>query len=58
MTDLEKVQQNGYAIRFIKNPSMEIQLAAVQQDWRVIQFIKKPSEEIQLIVALLKDYND
>ena len=28
MTDLEKVQQDGHAIRYIENPSEEIQLIA------------------------------
>ena len=58
MTDLEKVQQDGYAIEFIENPSMEVQLAAVQQNGRAIQCIENPSEEVQLIAALSKDYND
>ena len=34
MTDLEKVRQNGRAIRFIKNPSEEVQLiAALSMDY-------------------------
>ena len=43
MTDLEKVQRNWYAIRHIKNPSMEVQLAAVRQYERAIYYIKNPS---------------
>ena len=31
MTDLEKVKQNGHAIKYIKKPSEEVQLAAVRQ---------------------------
>ena len=58
MTDLEKVQRNWYAIRHIKNPSMEVQLAAIRQNGDAIRSIKNPSEEIKLIAALSKDYND
>ncbi len=31
--NLNEVQQNGYNIVFIKNPSPEVQLAAVQKRW-------------------------
>ena len=48
MTDLEKVRLNGYAIRYIKNPSLEIQLAAVQQNGYAIKYIENPFEEVQL----------
>ena len=58
MTDLEKVKQGVHAIQNIKNPSLEIQLAAVRQDGYAICHIKNPSMEIQLIAALSKDYND
>ena len=58
MTELEKVQQDGYTIQYIKNPSMEVQLEAVRQNWRAIQNIKNPSEEVKLIAALSRDYND
>ena len=57
MTDLEKVRQDGYAISYIENPSMEVQLEAVRQNWHAIQYIKNPSEEMQLIAALSKDYS-
>jgi hypothetical protein len=45
---LAAVQQYGYAIRHIKNPSEAVQLAAVQQDWHAIRYIEKPSEALKL----------
>ena len=48
MTNLEKVQQDGYAIKDIKKPSKEVQLAAVQQNGCSIQYIENPSKEVQL----------
>ena len=46
------VNQNGYAIHYIKNPSEKVQLAAVNQNGNAIyNIIKKginPSEDIQL----------
>ena len=42
------VQQDGWAIHFIKNPSPAVQLAAVQQDGGAIQLIKNPSPAVQL----------
>ena len=58
MTDLEKVRRDGFAIRYIVNPSDEVQLAAIRQNGDAIRYIKNPSEEVQLIAALSKDYND
>ena len=53
MTDSEKLQlaavrQDGCAIGYIKNPSLEVQLAAVRQDGYAIQWISNPSIEVQL----------
>ena len=45
---LEAIKQNGYAIRYIENPSEKVQLAAVKQDGYSIEFIKNPSEKVQL----------
>lgn len=42
------VMKNGMAIRNIKNPSLEVQLAAVGDMGSAIQHIKNPSEEVQL----------
>jgi hypothetical protein len=41
------VKQNGLAIQYIKNPSLEVQKFAVKQDWWAIQYIHNPSIEIQ-----------
>ena len=45
---LTAVQQNGFAIEYIKNPSEEVQMAAVQETGFAIQYIKNPSEEVQM----------
>jgi hypothetical protein len=41
------VQENGYAIRFIQNPSEAVQLAAVQENGYAIRFIQNPSEAVK-----------
>ena len=43
-----RLKKNGYAIRFIKNPSEVVQLTAVKQDGYALQFITNPSEVVQL----------
>src|SRR5690554_356835 len=45
---LELVKQDCTIIKFIKEPSEEIQLAAVNQNGFAIQYITDPSEEVQL----------
>ena len=45
---LAAVQQDGYTIHYIKNPSPAVQLAAVQQRGRAIYYIKNPSPAVQL----------
>ena len=40
------VQQNGLAIRFVKEPSEEECRLAVQENGCAIQYIKEPSEEV------------
>ena len=45
---LEAVKQDGYAIKFIENPSLKVQLEAVKQDGDAIELIKNPSLEVQL----------
>ena len=39
---------SGYIIKYIKNPSEEIQIEAVRKNGYAIRFIKNPSEEIQI----------
>ena len=48
---LAAVQQDGHAIKYIKNPSLAVQLAAVQQDGRAIQHIENPTEAVQLVAV-------
>ncbi len=48
INDKSKKEQNGYAIRNIKNPSEKAKLAAVKQNGKAILFINNPSEEVQL----------
>ena len=45
---LAAVEQNGFAIQYIKNPSEQMQLAAVKQDGWAIRYINSPSEQVQL----------
>ena len=45
---LEAVEENGYAIQFISNPSEQVQLEAVKQNGYAIYNIKNPSEQVQL----------
>jgi hypothetical protein len=43
------VEQNRFAIKFIKNPSIELQKTAVLQGGEAINYINDPSEEIQML---------
>lgn len=55
-TKLAAVQQDGYAIQYIKNPSEQVQLAAVKQNGYAIKDIVDPSEKVQL-AAVQQDDN-
>lgn len=55
LTESEKVEKtlkllskNGLSLKFIKNPTEEMQLVAVKQNADTIQFINNPIELIQL----------
>ena len=48
---MEAVKEDGWAIRYIKNPTVEVQMAAVKQDGRAIEFIKNPTPEMQMEVV-------
>ena len=55
---LEKhVYKNGKLIKFIDNPSEEVQLAAVKKNPYSIQFIKNPSERLQLAAVEQDPYS-
>jgi hypothetical protein len=45
------VQQNGYVIRYIDNPSEEVKRLAVKQNGRVIYYIENPSEEVKRLAV-------
>jgi hypothetical protein len=46
------VQQDGYNIKLIRNPSEAVQMVAVQQDGGAVQLIKNPSEAVQMAAVL------
>jgi len=41
-------RQEEWFIKYIKNPSEEVQLAAIGEDAFAIQWIENPSEKVQL----------
>ena len=45
------IQYNPHLIKFIDNPSEELQLMAVGKDTHLIQYIDNPSEEVQMIAV-------
>ena len=47
-------QEYGKAIRYIKNPSEEVQLTAVKQDGYAIRFIKNPYPSVLKYLGDLK----
>ena len=47
-TEKKMVEKDPFSIRYIKNPSEDVQLAAVKQDVDVIEYIQNPSEKVQL----------
>jgi len=47
------VKENPDNIKYIKNPSQEVQLAALRRKPQIIQFIAFPSEKFQLYVVRL-----
>jgi DNA-dependent RNA polymerase auxiliary subunit epsilon len=51
---LAAVKKYGSAIRYLQNPSEQLQLAAVKQNGFVIKYIQNPSEKVQ-IAAVQQD---
>ena len=45
---LAKVEQDGYALRYVEEQTEAICLAAVKQDGYVLQYVKKQNEAICL----------
>jgi len=48
MTDLEKVKQDWFNLKFVENQTPEICLAAVKQDGYALEFVKNQTLEICL----------
>jgi hypothetical protein len=44
---LAAVEQDGYLIRYIQNPTEKVQLVAVKVDPRFIQHIQNPTEKVK-----------
>lgn len=51
LTDLEKVKKYKYALRYIENPSLEIQIEAIKQDRDNIKYILNlhPKAQLEII---------
>jgi hypothetical protein len=45
---LAAVEQNGWAIKYIQDPSEAVQLASVQGDGFALQYIENPSEAVKI----------
>ena len=56
MNDLERVQQNGWDLQFVKEQTAEICLAAVQQDGRALKYVKNQTPEICLAAVTQNGY--
>ena len=51
---LEAVKEDGYSVKFIKNPDKEVQLEAVKEDGYSIQFIRTSDRE-GVLVSVVAD---
>ena len=49
---LSLITKFNWAIEYISNPHLEVQLIAVKQDRTNINFIENPSIEVQLLAKL------
>lgn len=52
---IKLVKEDGWNIRFIKNPSEKLQLIAIKPASYNIQFIKNPTEKVQLLAVKKED---
>lgn len=48
MTELEKVKQNGLNLKYVKEQTPEICLAAVQENGLALEYVKEQTPEICL----------
>ncbi len=53
---LEAVKQNGYALKYIKNPTYEICLAAVKQNGCSLKYVKDQTREICVAAVIQCGY--
>ena len=51
---LEKIQKDGWALRYVKEQTPELCLAAVQQNGFAVQFVKEQS--IEICLAAVQQY--
>jgi len=51
------VESYGWYIKYIKNPSIEVQKAAINKNYWSIQYIHNPSLELKLEAIRLSNYN-
>ena len=50
------LKNDGYAIRYIKDPTEEMKLEAVKEESWAIKYIENPSEEVQLLAVKKNGY--
>ena len=48
----------GYAIKYIENPSEEVQILAVMEEESVIRYIKNPTDKVKELVRKIEEQND
>jgi len=53
---LAAINQNGYALKYVKEQTTKICLAAVSKDGDALQFVKKQTEKICLAAVCQNDY--
>ena len=51
LKDLEMVKKDGYALKFVKNQTEEICLAAVKQNCSALEYVKNQTEEMCLVAV-------
>ena len=48
------IEQRGWAIQYVKEPTEELQIMAVKKDYDSIKYIKEPSETVQVEAVKIK----
>ena len=57
MRDLERVQQSGYALEYVKQQTPELCLAAVQKDGYALEYVTQQTPEICLAAVQQNGYS-